>query len=302
VRLIVNADDFGRTHQINLAIAQAHDSGIVTSASLMVAGEAVDEALALSRTRPRLAVGLHLVVLGGQAVLSPAALPHVVDAAGRFPRQAFGAGVRYFFSKTAQAELALEMRAQFEAFKATGLSLSHVDGHHHMHLHPTVFALLLPLAQEYGAHGIRVSVADELLFSLRGDPARPGLKVGWKLAFCLLAANGRRLLRGRPVPTAGRVYGLMQTGRITERYLLRLFERIAAPRSRRDRSGDRVVEIYCHPSLRRESEGLGPNPGDLAAMVSPEVAEAIAQHGFELTTYPETFPSVSHPTRGHPTW
>jgi hopanoid biosynthesis associated protein HpnK len=294
VRLIVNADDFGRSHEINLAIAQAHDSGIVTSASLMVTGGATEEAVALARARTRLAVGLHVVVLGGRAVLPPDVIPHLVDGEGRFRRRALTAGVRYFFIGAAREELAREMRAQFEAFKATGLPLSHVDGHHHMHLHPTVLALLLPLAQEFGARGLRVNVADELFFSLRGDPTRPGLKLGWKLAFVLLAANGRRLLRNRSLPTAGRVYGLMQTGRVTEAYLLRLLERMAdkQARSSRDdgRHEDRVVEIFCHPSLRHESRRLGPNPDDLAAMVSPAVAEGLTRHGIELTTYPAAFP------------
>ena len=135
-------------------------------------------------------MGLHVVVLGGRATLPSAAIPHLVDADGRFPRSAFATGVRYFFSGRARKELAREMRAQFEAFGKTGLRLSHVDGHHHMHLHPTVFALLLPLAREYGARGIRVAVADELWFSLRGDAAHFRLKLGWKIAFFFLARTG----------------------------------------------------------------------------------------------------------------
>ena len=284
--------------------------GIVTSASLMVAAPAADEAVALARERPRLAVGLHLVVLGGKAVLPPEAIPRLVDGDGRFPRGAFPAGVRYFFSAAARAELVREMRAQFEAFRATGLPLSHVDGHHHMHLHPTVFALLLPLAQEYGARGIRVSVADELIFSLRGDAAHLWLKVGWKIAFFFLAANARRLLRHRPVPAAGRVYGLMQTGHVTEDYLLRLFERMAGaragtpaegrarPRGRARAGAAPVVEVFCHPSLRRESEGLGPNPGDLAAVLSPAVRDSVRRTGIELTTYPLAFFAASGPGTG----
>jgi hopanoid biosynthesis associated protein HpnK len=292
VQLIVNADDFGRTHEINVAVAQAYDQGIVTSASLMVSAGAVDEAASLARARPGLAVGLHVVVLGGRAILSPAAIPHLVDEAGRFRRHGFTAGVRYFFSRAAQQELAREVRAQFEAFRATGLPLSHVDGHHHMHLHPTVFSLLLPLAQEYGARGVRARVSDELWFSLRGDSSRPALKLAWKLTFFLLEANAVRLLRSLPVPAAGQVYGLMQTGRVSERYLVRLAERLAR---RRDRGADwasQVVEIFCHPSLRPESKGLGPNPADLAAVLSPAVADALARRGIELTTYPAVFPAA----------
>jgi hopanoid biosynthesis associated protein HpnK len=257
----------------------------------MLAADAVDEAVALARARPGLAVGLHVVVLGGRAVLPPASIPHLVDEAGRFRRHGFTTGVIYFFSRAARQELAREVRAQLEAFGATGLPLSHVDGHHHMHLHPTVLALLLPLAQEYGAHSVRVRVSDELWFSLRGDPARPGLKLTWKLTFFFLEANARRLVRCLSVPSAGRVYGLMQTGRISESYLVRLAERLGRRWDRGAGRTGQVVELFCHPSLRFESKGLGPNPGDLAALLSPTVTGALARHGIELTTYPAVFPS-----------
>jgi hopanoid biosynthesis associated protein HpnK len=292
VRLIVNADDFGRTEAINAAVAQAHLRGTLTSASLMVTGEAVADALRVARDNPALAVGLHLVLLGGRAALPPADIPHLVDGQGRFSRHPFSAGVRYFFSRTARSELRREIRAQFEAFASTGLPLSHVDCHHHMHLHPTVFKALLPLAREYGARAVRVPISDELLFSLRIDSRDAVLKLGWKIVFTPLASWCRRPLRRCPVPTADRVYGLMQTGHLSELYLVRLLDRLgrAAPGSARRHGAAApaaapVVELFCHPSLREESSRFGPNPRELATLLSPAVKAAIDANGILLTTY-----------------
>jgi hopanoid biosynthesis associated protein HpnK len=302
LRLVVNADDFGRTETINAAVAQAHSQGILSSASLMVTAGAAAGAVRVAREHPALAVGLHLVVLGGRAALPPATLPHLVDGEGRFSHRLFAAGVHYSFSRAARAELAREMRAQFEAFRATGLLLSHVDGHHHMHLHPTVFDLLLPLAHEFGATAVRLRIADDLLLSLRVDRRHPVLKSGWKMAFTPPAVWGRRSLRRCPMPTADRVYGLMQTGCMTEAYLLRLLEHLAAAPGLADardathsqgaagtgpsRVHPPLVEIFCHPSLRYESRRLGPNPGDLATLLSSAVRAAIDTKGILLTTYP----------------
>jgi hopanoid biosynthesis associated protein HpnK len=291
VRLIVNADDFGRTEAINAAVVQAHSQGILTSASLMIGETAASEAVLLARDHPELAVGLHLVLLGGHATLPPAEIPHLVDDDGSFPRHSVRTGFRYLFGRRARVELGKEIRAQFEAFRATGQPLSHVDGHHHMHLHPTVFRLLVPLAHEYGAKAIRVSVSDELLFSLRHDHRHLMLKLGWKVAFSLLGRWARRSLRRQPIPAADRVYGLMQSGAVTESYLCRLLDRLAGKTSEGSTVASApqgpVFEIFCHPSLKAESRGLGPNPGDLKALLGPAVKAAVEAKRTVLTTYPE---------------
>jgi predicted glycoside hydrolase/deacetylase ChbG (UPF0249 family) len=80
-----------------------------------------------------------------------------VDADGRFPRHPLQAGLRYaFLDRDGRDQLRRELAAQFERFASTGLPLAHVDGHYHLHAHPTVFRLLIPLAQRYGARGFRL--------------------------------------------------------------------------------------------------------------------------------------------------
>ena len=83
-RLIVNADDFGRSASINQAVIRAHREGILTTASLMVNEPAVEEAVALARENPELGVGLHLTLLCGHSALPPEQIPGLVDAKGEF--------------------------------------------------------------------------------------------------------------------------------------------------------------------------------------------------------------------------
>src|SRR5262245_57838012 len=95
-RLIVNADDFGRSHSINQAVVRAHREGILTTASLMVNGEAAEDAIKLARQNPRLGLGLHVSLVCGSSALSPGAIPGLVDAAGQFSTHSVASGLRYF--------------------------------------------------------------------------------------------------------------------------------------------------------------------------------------------------------------
>lgn len=274
--LIFTADDFGRDEAINRAVLRAHRDGVLTSASLMVAGAAFDHAVALAKATPTLAVGLHAVMMDGPSVLGHAALPHITDSSGRFPADPYGLGIRYQFSATARAELTRELEAQFERFAATGLPLAHADGHYHMHMHPAVFPIFLRLAETFGASGLRLP-NDDLLLALGYDPSRRMLKVLWHVYYAALRRWGRKHAAESALARADRVYGLYQTGRLSESYLLYLLERIPAH--------VHVAEIYGHPSEQDLGEAGGPNPGDLAALLSPRVRERIEQSGHRLISY-----------------
>lgn len=272
--LILTGDDLGRCRAVNEAIFRAHREGVLTSASLMVTEEASGEAVALAREHPSLAVGLHLVVLAGRPALPPEQIPHLVGPDGLFPADAFSFGLRCFFSRAAQEELAAEIAAQFRLYAETGLPLDHVDGHCHMHLHPTVLRILLPLAQQYGARGFRLP-RDRLATALAYDRRNAGTHVVWAAVFALLARHTLRRLRGYRLVVTERVHGLFHTGRMTEGYLLWLLERL-------DTSS---AEIYCHPSTEAFSEPLGPNPGDLAALLSPRVRALLDARGIVRGSY-----------------
>lgn len=274
--LIFTADDFGRDEAINRAVLRAHRDGVLTSASLMVAGAAFDHAVALVRDTPTLAVGLHVVTVDGPSVLGHAALPHITDPLGRFPADPCGLGIRYQFSAVARAELARELEAQFERFALTGLPLAHADGHYHMHMHPAILPIFLHLAETFGASGFRLP-NDDLRLALGYDPSRRVLKILWCIYYTALRRWGRAHVAKSLLARADRVYGLYQTGRLSESYLLHLLERIPP--------GVHAAEIYGHPSEQDLGEPGGPNPGDLAALLSPRVRERVEQMGARLISH-----------------
>jgi predicted glycoside hydrolase/deacetylase ChbG (UPF0249 family) len=141
-RLIVNADDLGRTHGINTGIFEAHRLGIVTSATAMVNYESVREAAAMSRENPGLAIGLHVALSGGVTALPAAQVPTLLVQDGRQPAKPEGlTGAR-------PEEIAAEVEAQFQRFvEVFGRKPSHLDSHHHSHRRPDVFEAVCALAK-----------------------------------------------------------------------------------------------------------------------------------------------------------
>jgi hopanoid biosynthesis associated protein HpnK len=243
----------------------------------MVTGDAAQEAVALAHRHPGLAVGLHLVVVQGRTALPRRRIPRIADATGRFQSSPVRAGLRYAFSPAARLELRQEIRAQLELFRQTGLRLSHVDGHLHMHLHPAVLAALVELSREYRIPAIRLP-SEELGTALRLDPHDVATKLAWSWIFGRLRHHGERCLRNAGIRFTDRCYGLLSTGRMTEEYLLRLLPGISCD----------FAEIYCHPARVFPGEPLngppGAGPRELAALSSPRVRALVQAQGLALST------------------
>jgi chitin disaccharide deacetylase len=266
-RLIVNADDFGRSSSINAAIASAHREGILTSASLMVNEPACPEAVEIARANPRLGVGLHLTFVCGRAALSPSEIPGLTDSEGNFSNDAVAAGSRYFFSRHLKDTLRREMRAQFERFFATGLDLDHVNGHLNIHLHPVILNLLLEVAEDWKLTRIRLT-DDRFLLNTRLARGAWGYRISHALIYRLLSRWASPRLAAHRIRHADRVFGLLQNGRVDEAYLLKLCDALPA--------GD--SELYSHPSLDVFKH-------EWMALISPRVREIIERRGIRLMRY-----------------
>jgi len=284
--LIVTADDFGLSEAVNEAVERAHRDGILTAASLMVAGPAAADAVRRAKAMPSLAVGLHLVVIEG-----PAMLHQTIAPAGEFPSEQLRLGVNYFFRSAVRRQLAAEIRAQFEAFAATGLPLDHANAHKHMHLHPTVGRLMIDIGREFGLRAVRVPAEPVLNPSpyplpqgeggLSGQsplPLREG--VGGGVGHRALHAWTRLLrhqARRAGLGTNDHCFGIRWTGAMTADRLVRLIGRLP----------DGVSEAYLHPAAWREERlaALMPNyahEAELAALLDPAVREALAARDVRL--------------------
>jgi len=264
-RLIVNADDFGRSHSINQAVIRAHQEGILTTASLMVNEPACAEAVSLARANPRLGVGLHLTLLCGHSTLPSEKIPGLVNAASEFPNNPVGAAFRYFFRPSLREQLRAEIHAQFKQFHDTGLPLDHVNGH--LHLHPTVFGLLMEDAPQLGLERLRLTF-DPFRLNLRLASGRLAYRILHAAIFHTLSARARPVFQRRGFRHTRAVFGLLQNARVDEPYVLRLLEQLPA--------GD--SELYSHPSLDEFKN-------EFDALISARVQERVDKLGIRLIRY-----------------
>jgi hopanoid biosynthesis associated protein HpnK len=241
--LIVTADDFGRNPEINTAIERAHRAGFVTQASLMVNEPAAAEAAEIARRCPTLRVGLHLTLCAGRAGQVSA----LTDADGFFPPSPARAGLRYAFAPSLAGPLQDEIRTQFDRFRDLGFPPTYWDGHTHLHLHPTVFRLTLPIAVEHGFRALRL-VREPGAFAL----------VPW--IFHRLSRAAMPLAEKHHLRFSDATFGLRTTGRMTTATLMRHLQNLPAGTS----------ELYLHP-------GAEPEEPDYRALL-----QILAQQKIEL--------------------
>ena len=255
-RLILNADDFGISPQVNAAVIRAYREGVLRYASLMVDREGAPEAVELARRNPGLGVGLHVELCSSD----PAAW-----------------GMRYFFLPRYRRTIEPQIRAQIEKFLAFGLKPTHADGHCNIHVHPVVFPILADLARRYGIPRLRLPGGEAWLSA--------GYDRGELLPRTLLAGVFGELRAGLASSGAGltipdRTLGLLRSGTMSEEYLLWLIRRLP----------EGLTEIYCHPTVDPASEVVDrPAPGhhtvtELRGLLSPRVREALRESGVELAS------------------
>jgi chitin disaccharide deacetylase len=250
-------------------------AGVLTSASLMVAGPAAADAIERARRLPGLRVGLHVVLVDGAPLLPPADIPDLLGADGRFRDNQTRAGFSFFFHPRARRQLAREIQAQFEAFRATDLAFDHVNAHKHMHVHPTVAGLMLAEARRHGVKAMRWP-AEPASVLRRAEPGRlPGSAhlAPW------LALLRRRIQRAG-LSSADQVFGIAWSGAMTEARWLALLPHLP----------DGVSEIYVHPATGAAPAFARAMPhyrhrDELEALLSPRLRQAIEAGGIRLIGY-----------------
>ncbi len=275
--LIIHGDDFGRSPQVNAGILHAHRRGVLTSASLMVAEPACGEAVAAARDCPDLDIGLHVVACNGRSLLPARHLRGLVDEQGFFPRSEVWAGLRYMFNRSLCARLRDEFRAQIERHLELVGSLSHLDGHHNLNLHPALADILIDLAAEYRVPYFRL-VREPVITTLRLASDHAPRKIRDSLLFRWLSARACRKLQERGLEGNDWTFGFLQTGNMTERYVLGVLARLPE---------NSVTVFYFHPALEVSHQPpLWPSQAvETRILTSDNIRSAIRQHHIELTTY-----------------
>ncbi len=225
----------------------------------MVSAPAAADAVARAKMLTRLRVGLHIVLVEGRPTLPAGAVPDLVDATGNFRTDMAASAVNMFFLPRVRRQLEAEIAAQFDAFRATGLALDHVNTHKHFHLHPTIASAILRVGKRHGLRAMRVPLEPHHVLRL----AEPQGKLPSALATAPWAMLARARLRAAGMTVPDQVFGLAWSGAMTPARVLGLIENLP----------DGLSEIYLHPAT-------GPYPGsapgylyaeELAALMAPRV-------------------------------
>ena len=278
--LIVNADDFGLTPGVNRGVLRAFQDGIVTSASLLVTGIAFEEAVALTRQNPQLDVGLHLALVEERAVLGREVLPTLVDETGRFPRTSGEFFRRAVLGGINWDEVERELAAQIERFQKTGLRLSHLNSHQHLHMFPPIFQIVRRLTSGMDNVWIR-------------NPAGPwrkssGVRMGrWvqQLGLNLTCLSARGWPGPPPPQMPDGMYGFEVSGCLTRSALKQILRRIP----------DGLYELICHPgeddavTRTRYSHWSYRWVEELETLTAPETRVVLKEQGIALSSFAQAF-------------
>jgi hopanoid biosynthesis associated protein HpnK len=274
-RLIVTADDFGLSLEVNEAVEQAHREGILTCASLVVAGAAAADAIRRARGMPKLGVGLHLALYDAPA-MAPG-ISRIAPDGKTLGRSAVSTGAAIMLLPKVRAAARREIAAQFDEYRKTGLPLGHLDGHWHCQQHPAVLAMALELGKPLGLRAVRIPF-EPYGFSRRvaGGGLSPG-RLAHVFGHFPLALFMRRQVAAAGLAANDRFFGKNDQGAVTEELLTQLVERLP----------EGVTEVGLHPAVRMP---CGPHglpldwqpERELAALTSPALRRAVDAKGVEL--------------------
>jgi hopanoid biosynthesis associated protein HpnK len=290
--LIVTADDFGLDLAINEAVERAFTDGVLTAASLMVGQPAAADAAERARRLPGLRVGLHVTLTGGMRPVLPAQqLPDLVDAQGRLPQDLAGLGWRLATHSRTRRQAADEIRAQFDAFARTGLTLDHANAHQHYHMHPFVLDRIVTIGRSFGLRAVRVPF--EPLWLARAVAAsapRAGRlpALGWAVGAHWI----RRRLRREGLAGNDYLFGLRCTGEVNEAALCEALEQL--------RPG--IAEVYLHPATRsgasEQSAGVGAHATEeFDALMSAAALDRLRRLRASVGGFQDIASAVSTPQR-----
>ncbi len=258
-KLVVNADDFGFTRDVNQGIVEAHTRGILSATTLMATGAAFDDAVRLAREHPSLDIGVHLVLVGEPPF--PRTVAQLVRAVA-----------------LRRVRIYENLRNQIQRIVDAGLNPTHLDTHKHTHLLPPVLDAVARLSEEFKIPWVRRP------FDFRADyEGVPWSKRAVGSAFGIVRSRFTRVLAKHGCRSTDHFAGFQVTGRYNAAQLARLI--LALP--------DGVTEFMCHPGicgneLRAARTRLQESrQRELDALTAPEVCAAVAGAGVHLSGYRE---------------
>ena len=238
-QLIINADDFGIHEAVNLAVYRGFESGILTSTSIMAGGDAFSSAVRLSREMGNIGIGIHLTLVGTLTTVLPAEeVPTLTWEKGVLCKDYLELILRDMKGLISLDDVYREWDAQIRKVLDAGISITHIDGHQHLHMWNKFFPIALALGKKYKIPCMRVP-DESFFFDISAKNILRSM-AGTGLAF--IARRHRSVLKQMNVKTNDYFYGMLYGGHLTEDRIINLLSRV--------KSG--VTEIMCHPSSNEQ--------------------------------------------------
>ena len=273
--LIVNADDFGRHELINRAVERAFNDGCLRSATLMAGGIAFDDAVDVAKKLSGLGVGIHFTLANGNPVLPPEEIPSLVTSDGTFHADYVAFLKRYMSGKISLDEVRAELSAQLQKILRTGLTLTHVDSHQHLHHVPGIVEIVLDLA------------ASEKIFAMRSSGAKIfdgeldslGKLVG-RLGLSSLAKFAAHKAHKKNFVTPEHFAGIVAGESVDENFMLKLVDKLQ----------DGTTEVMLHPGTDNKilcdfCDWAHDFEAELAAVTSQKVLNALADKNISAVNF-----------------
>ena len=269
-QLIVTADDVGLHPGMTSGAIEAHRHGIVTACSIVANGEAFEDAVQRLKDCPRLDVGLHLTLVEERPVEPVSRVSSIVDTDGRFFRNFRRFIIRYALGRVKIAEVEREFAAQIEKSLAVGMRVTHLNGHQHLHVLPSIFEGVLRLAELYDIPYVRAPLDPHHAESV--TRARL-ISIG---ILNRLGASARKAAREAGIFTNSRTLGITEAGHLTPEILLALIDH-----------AEGVTELVTHPGVGTDSIAKRYDWGyawdqETAALCDQRVRNAIREQRIEL--------------------
>ncbi len=273
--IIINADDFGRHAEINRAVEEGLVHGCLRSATVMPGGAAFAGAIDIARRHEELGLGVHFTLVDGHPILPPEEIPSLVGSEGDFLPDHTALLKRYLKGGVNLEEVRRELAAQLQKIEATGIPISHVDSHQHMHTLPGIIDIVLDLAARAGIRAVRTPRTPLFAGAFGGLGqlvGRLGLSTLARLAAC--KAHRRGLL------TPDHFAGIVAGEAVSEGELLHLIAHL--PQG--------TTEVMMHPGtkndvLQEDSGWQHDFESELAAILSPRVEAALQKAEVEPVNF-----------------
>jgi len=280
-RVIVNGDDFGLTPGVNAGILDAHRDGILTSASLFANAPATAEAIAIAKRTPTLGVGCHLALVDGEPLSRLSTVPTLARD-GRF-RHTWGSLIADALrGRVSLNEIERELALQIDRLVTSGVRVSHLDAHKHVHAYPPIFRIVVRLARRFGIARVRVPwerPAVALVFR-HAHERRQRRQALENLALSWWALEDRREAANAGID-APQFFGRVLTGVFTLQSFTALLAALPAGTS----------EVMMHPGYvdaaldRVRTRLRGERAAEVSLLTAAATRGAVAHAGLTLVTH-----------------